>query len=162
MSGRAQGVPELFDSLSGKRRGRKVGHPRFRSRKDNRQSIRLTRNGFGVTARGVRVAKVGDVRLEWSRDLPAVPSSVTVIREADGWYYASFVVEVQATPLPVSAIDVGVDLGLTSAAGTTGTSGRLSPPAGGSVRPFPPTGSPCCTARSGKPDWTGTTNWLSD
>src|SRR5665213_982468 len=59
-----------FDSLSGKRKGRKVGHPRFRSRKDNRQSIRLTRNGFGVTDGGVRVAKIGDVRLEWSRVLP--------------------------------------------------------------------------------------------
>src|SRR5450755_4567374 len=105
-----------FDSMSGKRKGRKVGHPRLRSRKDNRQSIRLTRNGFGVTARGVRVAKVGNVRLEWSRDLPSVPSSVTVIREADGRYYASFVVEVQATPLPVITTDIGVDLGLTSLA----------------------------------------------
>jgi transposase len=76
-----------FDSLSGKRRGRKVGPPRFRSRKDNRQSIRLTRNGFGVTTDGVRVAKIGDVRLEWSRDLPSEPSSVTVIREADGRYF---------------------------------------------------------------------------
>lgn len=101
-----------FDSLSGKRRGRKVGHPRFRSRKDNRQSIRLTRNGFGVTARGVRIAKVGNVRLEWSRDLPSVPSSVTVIREADGRYYASFVVEVADTPLPQTGHDVGIDLGL--------------------------------------------------
>ena len=105
-----------FDSLSGQRKGRKVGHPRFRSRKDNRQSIRLTRNGFGVTARGVRVAKVGDVRLEWSRDLPSVPSSMTLIREADERYYASFVVEVQDTPLPVITSDVGVDLGLTSLA----------------------------------------------
>jgi putative transposase len=105
-----------FDSLSGKWKGRRVGHPRFRSRKDNRQSIRLTRNGFGVTARGIRITKVGDVRLEWSRDLPSVPSSVTVIREADGRYYASFVVEVQDTPLPVSTTDVGVDLGLTTLA----------------------------------------------
>lgn len=105
-----------FDSLSGKRRGRKVGPPRFRSRKDNRQSIRLTRNGFGVTTDGVRVAKIGDVRLEWSRDLPSEPSSVTVIREADGRYYASFVVEVADTPLPQSASDIGIDLGLTSLA----------------------------------------------
>lgn len=101
-----------FDSLSGKRRGRKVGHPRLRSRKDHRQSIRLTRNGFGVTGRGVRVAKVGDIKLEWSRELPSVPSSVTIIREADGRYYASFVVEVAATPLPVTTAEVGVDLGL--------------------------------------------------
>jgi putative transposase len=105
-----------FDSLSGARKGRKVGHPRFRSRKDSRQSIRLTRNGFGITTGGVRVAKVGDVRLVWSRALPSVPSSVTVFREADGRYYASFVVEVADTPLPQSTNDVGIDLGLTNLA----------------------------------------------
>jgi putative transposase len=117
MPGRAACVPELVRlPVRCVCKGRKVGHPRFRSRKDNRQSIRLTRNGFGITAGGVRVARVGDVRLEWSRDLPSVPSSVTVIREADGRYYASFVVEVADTPLPKSASDVGIDLGLTSLA----------------------------------------------
>jgi putative transposase len=39
-----------------------------------------------------------------------------VIREADGRYYASFVVEVADTPLPQSTNDVGIDLGLTSLA----------------------------------------------
>ena len=34
----------FFASLTGKRKGRKVGPPRFRSRKDNRQAIRFTRN----------------------------------------------------------------------------------------------------------------------
>ena len=101
-----------FDSLAGAGKGAKVGHSRFRSRKDNRASIRLTRSGLGLTAGGVRVAKVGDVRLVWSRVLPSVPSSVTVIREGDGRYYASFVVEVAAAPLPAATSDVGVDLGL--------------------------------------------------
>jgi len=102
----------FFDSLAGKRKGRKVGHPRFRSRKDHRQSIRFTRNGFGVTPRGVRVAKVGVVPLAWSRDLPAVPSSATVVREADGRYYVSFVVERETAPLPATTTEVGIDLGL--------------------------------------------------
>ncbi|MFD4406944.1 helix-turn-helix domain-containing protein [Nocardia sp. NPDC058499] len=35
-----------FDSLSGSRKGPKLGNPRFRSRKDNRQTIRLTRKGL--------------------------------------------------------------------------------------------------------------------
>jgi putative transposase len=40
-----------FDSLSGKRTGRMVGHPRFR-RKAARQSIRLTRSGFSIRGNG--------------------------------------------------------------------------------------------------------------
>ena len=68
---------------------------------------------MGLTAGGVRVAEVGDVRLAYSRVLPSVPSSVTVIREADGRYCAFFVVEVAAAPLPATTSDVGVDLGLT-------------------------------------------------
>jgi len=107
-----RGYRNWFDSLSGRRKGRKVGHPGFRSRKDNRQSIRLTRNGFGITAGGVRLAKVGDVALVWSRVLQSVPSSVTVIREADGRYYASFVVEVAQRPLPKTRNDVGIDPGV--------------------------------------------------
>ena len=37
-----------FDSRAGKRKGRKVGRPRMKSKKDHRQSFRLTRNGFSV------------------------------------------------------------------------------------------------------------------
>jgi putative transposase len=108
-----------FDSLSGQRKGRKVGHPAFR-RKHHRQSIRLTRNGFALHGQRLYVAKVGDVKVEWSRDLPSVPSSVTVIREPDGRYYASFVVERQPAPLPASEHEVGVDVGLDRLAVTSG------------------------------------------
>jgi putative transposase len=89
-----------FDSLSGRRKGRRVGKPRFR-RKSNRQCIRLTRNDFSVRENGgVYLAKIGEIRVRWSRHLPSAPSSVTVIREPDGRYYLSFVVERRAQPLP--------------------------------------------------------------
>jgi len=100
-----------FDSLAGRRKGRKVGHPVFR-RKHGKQSFRLTRNGFSLHGQRLSVAKVGEIRLRWSRPLPSVPSSVTVIREPDGRYYASFVVERPATPLPAYGREVGVDVGL--------------------------------------------------
>jgi transposase len=58
------------------------------------------------------VPKVGDIKVEWSRELPSVPSSVTVIREPDGRYYASFVVERETVPLPSCDREVGIDLGL--------------------------------------------------
>jgi putative transposase len=100
-----------FDSLSGRRKGRRVGHPRFRSKR-GRQSIRLTRNGFALHEGRLYVAKVGDIRVRWSRPLPSVPSSLTVVQEPDGRYYASFVVERAATPLPACGRDVGIDVGL--------------------------------------------------
>ena len=108
-----------FDSLNGRRKGPAIRHPKPR-RKHRRQSIRLTRNGFALHGQRLFVAKVGDIRVEWSRVLPSVPSSVTVIKEADGRYYASFVVGRAATPLPACGREVGIDLGLASLAVTSG------------------------------------------
>ncbi|MFI6518786.1 RNA-guided endonuclease InsQ/TnpB family protein [Spirillospora sp. NPDC050679] len=103
----------FFASLAGKRQGPKVDAPRFRSRKDGRQAIRLTRNGFRLRPGGrLHVAKIGGIKVRWSRSLPVEPSSVTVVRDAAGRYFASFVVEVGDEPLPSSAREVGVDLGL--------------------------------------------------
>jgi putative transposase len=103
----------FFGSLAGKRTGRKVGRPRFKSRKDHRQSFRLTRNGFSVRGNDrLYVAKVGEVRVRWSRALPSEPSSVTIIREPDGDHYASFVVDVAGTPLPATDREAGVDVGI--------------------------------------------------
>jgi len=71
----------FFDSATGKRKGRKLGRPRRKSRKHHRQSFRLTRNGFSIRPSGrLFVAKVGPVRVRWSRELPSEPSSVTIIR----------------------------------------------------------------------------------
>ena len=100
-----------MDSLTGKRKGRRVGQPRFRT-KHGRQSIRLTRNGFALSGTRLYLAKVGRLRVRWSRELPSVPSSVTVIREPDGRYHASFVVERDPTPLPAVSRTAGIDLGL--------------------------------------------------
>jgi len=103
----------FFASVTGKRKGRKVAPPRFRSRKDNRQAIRLTRNGFSLRPNGrLYVAKVGDIEVRWSRPLPSEPSSVTVVKDAAGRYFASFVVQVATNPLPEVESDAGIDLGL--------------------------------------------------
>jgi len=114
----------FFDSLAKRRKGRRVGRPRFKSRKDHRQSFRLTRNGFSVRPNGrLYLAKIGDVKVRWSRALPSEPSSVTVIREPDGHYYASFVVDVQPTLLPAVDREVGVDLGIARLATCVDTTG---------------------------------------
>ena len=107
-----------FDSLAGVRKGRKVGHPVLR-RKRGRQSVRFTRNGFSLRGQRLYVAKVGEIRVRWSRPLPSVPSSVTVIREPDGRFYASFVVEREAIPLPPCGREIGLDMGLSRLAVTS-------------------------------------------
>ncbi|WP_158844463.1 RNA-guided endonuclease InsQ/TnpB family protein [Saccharothrix deserti] len=106
----------FFKSLSGKREGRRVGPPRFRSRKDNRQAIRFTANArFRVLDNGrLRLPKIGDLRVRWSRDLPSDPSSVTVVKDAADRYFASFVVQAGDAPLPPVGQETGIDLGLTS------------------------------------------------
>ncbi len=105
----------FFASISGKRKGRKVAPPRFRSRRDNRQAIRFTANArFKVLDNGrLRLPKIGDLAVRWSRSLPADPTSVTIVKDAAGRYFASFVVTTTDRPLPGTASQVGIDLGLT-------------------------------------------------
>ncbi|MEU1524264.1 RNA-guided endonuclease TnpB family protein [Nocardia rhamnosiphila] len=106
----------FFASTTGKRKGSRVGSPRFRSRRDNRQSIRFTRNArFTITAgRKLRLPKIGDVKVAWSRELPSEPSSVTVIKDSAGRYFASFVAQTDDTVLPPVESEVGIDLGLST------------------------------------------------
>ena len=105
----------FFASITGKRKGPRAGPPRFRSRKDRRQAVRFTANArFKVLAGGkLRLPKIGDIQVRWSRDLPSEPSSVTVIIDAAGRYFASFVVDAQPDALPAAEAVTGIDLGLT-------------------------------------------------
>ncbi|GAA2362110.1 RNA-guided endonuclease TnpB family protein [Nonomuraea africana] len=106
----------FFDSVSGRRKGPKMGLPRFKSRHDHRQAVRFTTNAFRLHADGsLYLAKIGNVEVRWSRALPVAPSSVTVILDAAGRYFASFVVEVEESSQSLPEIDAetGIDLGLT-------------------------------------------------
>ena len=103
----------FFDGLKGKRP--RMGAPRLKSKRDNRQSIRFTANAaWRITPGGkLRLPKIGDLKVKWSRTLPSTPTTVTVVRDAAGRYFASFVVETDASEvLPETTPEVGIDLGL--------------------------------------------------
>ncbi|MFD6323367.1 RNA-guided endonuclease InsQ/TnpB family protein [Streptomyces sp. NPDC058442] len=108
----------FFASRTGERKGPKLGAPRFKSRKDHRQAIRFTTNArWKITPAGrLNLPKIGEVRVRWSRSLPCVPSSVTVIKDATGRYFASFVIDTDPdadlSRMPASDRAVGIDLGL--------------------------------------------------
>ncbi|MDX3229897.1 helix-turn-helix domain-containing protein [Streptomyces sp. ME19-01-6] len=61
------------DSKTGKRPGPRVQPPRRKSRKDNRQTARFTNSDrFRLLGDGrLRLPKIGDVRVKWTRDLPS-------------------------------------------------------------------------------------------
>jgi putative transposase len=105
----------FFASLKGGWKRPRMGPPRFRSRKDHRQAIRFTANTrFRVLPNGkLRLPKIGDVPVRWSRDLPSAPSSVTVIKDPADRYFASFVIDTEPGTLPMAETSVGIDLGLT-------------------------------------------------
>jgi putative transposase len=104
----------FFASIKGARKGPKIGPPRLRSRKDHRQAIRFTANArFKILPGGkLRLPKIGDVPVRWSRPLPSEPTSVTVIQDSAGRHFASFVIETEPGALPQTESVTGIDLGL--------------------------------------------------
>ncbi|MEU4468357.1 RNA-guided endonuclease TnpB family protein [Streptomyces sp. NPDC024017] len=109
----------FFDSLKGTRKGPKVGPPRLKSRRDSRQAIRFTANArWSITGSGrLSLPKIGAVKVKWSRSLPATPTSVTVIKDAAGRFFASFVIDTDPAAdqvrMPETDRTIGIDLGLT-------------------------------------------------
>jgi putative transposase len=100
-----------FDSLKGKRKGKKVKQPRFK-KKTNSQSATFTKAGFSLKGESVYLAKIGDLNPIWSRELLTEPSSVTVIKDCADRYFLSFVVEIEPTQIVAKNQSIGIDLGI--------------------------------------------------
>jgi len=109
-----QAYENFFNNCKGKRKGKKVNPPKFKSRK-NKQSARFRKGGFKIHQHNkVYLAKIGKVKIVWSRELPTEPSSVTVIKDAANRYFLSFVVETKPEALEPNSQSVGIDLGITT------------------------------------------------
>jgi len=93
--------------------GEKPGFPRFQGRyryhsftyKQFGNGARLD-NGFLV------LSKIGRVAVRWSRPLQGTPKTVTISREADGWYVCFSCENVPTQPLPPTGSETGIDVGL--------------------------------------------------
>lgn len=96
-------------------RGEMAGFPRFQARsrwhsftyKEYGNGARLD-NGFLV------LSKIGRVTVRWSRPLEGTPKTVTLSREADGWYVCFSCADVPIHPLEPTEQETGIDLGLES------------------------------------------------
>ena len=97
----------FFKSSSGQRKGRKVGYPRFKSKKDHRDSFSLymirKESLIDFNSRTIFIPKLKDTKfriansslkskwIEWF--LEATPLSMTISRNACGEYYCSTLFE---------------------------------------------------------------------
>ncbi|MEY3867709.1 MAG: hypothetical protein RLZZ338_1600, partial [Cyanobacteriota bacterium] len=109
-----QAYSNFFKSCKGQRKGNKFKPPRLKKRKF-KQSAKFTNNGFKLYLDSdyIYLAKIGDIKVIWSKELPAVPSSVTVIKDSADRYFVSFIVEFNPQQLPENGQSVGIDLGIT-------------------------------------------------
>ena len=102
-----QAYTNFFKSRKGQRKGRKVGRPKFKSKKSHRDSFTLCmirkENLIDFNSRTVFIPKLKDTKfriansslkskwIEWF--LGAVPLSMTVSKNASGEYYCSILFE---------------------------------------------------------------------
>ena len=96
-------------------RGEKAGFPRFKGR-DRFHSVTYKEYGNGARLDNgfLVLAKIGRLAVRWSRPLEGAPKTVSIAREADGWYACFSCEGVPLQPLPATGQETGIDLGLES------------------------------------------------
>ncbi len=108
-----QAYQNFFNSVIGKRKGVKVKPPKFKKR-NSKQTARFSFRGFKLGQDKVYLAKIGNLKVHWSRPLPSPPSSVTIIKDSANGYFLSFIVETSADFLPKTQSYIGIDLGIST------------------------------------------------
>jgi putative transposase len=93
--------------------GQTPGYPRFHGR-DRYNSFTYKQFGNGATLDNgfLVLSKMGRIAVRWSRPMKGTPKTVTISKEADGWYVCFSCADVPVQPLPATAQETGIDLGI--------------------------------------------------
>jgi putative transposase len=95
------------------RAGRTPGYPRFHGRdRYNSCTYPQFANGVRLDDGFLVLSKIGRIGVRWSRPLEGTPKTVTISREADGWYVCFSCADVPGQPLPATGQETGIDLGI--------------------------------------------------
>jgi putative transposase len=104
--------------------GETSGYPRFQGA-NRYHSLTYPQYGNGAVLDGsiLRLSKIGRIPCRLYRPLVGIPTTVTISREADGWYACISCAEMPIEPLPPTGRETGIDVGLrvflSTAAGDT-------------------------------------------
>jgi putative transposase len=95
--------------------GETPGYPRFQGRERyNSFTYPQYGNGAVLDGRVLSLSKIGRIHIRLHRPLEGTPKTVTISREADGWYTCISCAEVPTQLLPLSGHETGIDLGIES------------------------------------------------
>lgn len=108
---------QWFNSVSGKRKGKPLGYPRFK-KKGLKDSYRLPNQKFKLfqADNKIQLEKIGKVTCRYPSDMSAFNKddlvSVTITKSKSNKYYASVIVDAFVTPMPKTNKMIGIDLGI--------------------------------------------------
>jgi putative transposase len=93
--------------------GEKAGFPRYQARtRWHSFTYKEFGNGAGLDNGFLVLSKIGRIAVRWSRPLEGTPKTVTISREADGWYVCFSCADIPVQPLPATGQETGIDLGI--------------------------------------------------
>lgn len=113
---RSKALKDIANRLPVRQR---AGMPRPKKKREALPTLNYTRRGFRIRDGRLHLAGGITLTVVWSRDLPSDPTSVRVYQDSLGHWHASFVVAVQAQPLPKTGAVIGIDWGVKETATTT-------------------------------------------
>ncbi|AUY53015.1 RNA-guided endonuclease TnpB family protein [Streptomyces sp. CB01881] len=122
---RAKALKDIKAKLPPRRRS---GMPKPKNKREALPSLNYTQRGFRFKDGRLHLAGGIALTVVWSRDLPSVPSSVRVYRDAVGHWWASFVVAATTEVLPATGRVIGIDWGVKETATTTSDAHDLPHP----------------------------------
>jgi putative transposase len=94
-------------------RGEKAGFPRFKpATRYTSFTYKECGNGAMLDHSFLVLSKIGRIAVRWSRPIEGAPKTVTISREADGWYVCLSCADVPTQPLPATGQETGIDLGI--------------------------------------------------
>jgi hypothetical protein len=109
----ADAAGQDLSSLLPPRAGEQPGFPRFQGRnRFHSFTCKEYGNGAPLDNGYLVVSKIGRVALHWSRPIEGTIKTVTVSREADGWYACFSCAKAPTEPLPLTGRETGIDVGL--------------------------------------------------
>jgi putative transposase len=95
--------------------GETPGYPRFQgAARYTSFTYKQFGNGATLDTGFLVLSKIGRIALRWSRPIEGTPKTVTISREADGYYVCFSCADVPVQPLPPTGQETGIDVGVAS------------------------------------------------